>query len=205
MHTSLRHKGFRSLWILQRYSCCKLLWESLSQRSQMKKTKEKKAKRYWKILHLLLFVFFFLLTFKPCMYPHHPCHHISYGLFSSGLPACVACSGGSLSNWMYGHDALALQRDRDEMNLPDPGLKLHLWAESQRCPSPALDWPARISSAETPSIFTRTNWNSDRRWNTLFLLSLPAVDVCVYMHLFLNFIDYTTVLESVHGQRACAH
>ncbi len=59
----LWHEGFRSLWILLKYSCCKLLCQSLFQPSvnQAKDTEEKEEDRYWRILwSFLLYIYSFV-------------------------------------------------------------------------------------------------------------------------------------------------
>lgn len=50
----------------------------------------------------------------------------------------------------------------------DPHIKPLLWAESQPPADPAPDCTPRISCAQTRSVFTGPNWNSDRQSNMLF-------------------------------------
>lgn len=61
-----------------------------------------------------------------------------------------SCAGDSLFWAPRGQEG-------DESLTAGPDLKLRLWAERQRCRAPAPHQADRISCAESPSIFTRTN------------------------------------------------
>lgn len=163
---ALRHKGCGRSWILLRYRCCMLLGRSMSwlikQASRKWMSKRSSDVTYYTDTFVVFHSLIFFYPQQPWIVvnsSHYlPCHLVRVLTFTR-------------------QDAF----ECGVVGLEGETVKLNLWAESQasQCTDPAPHWPARISCSEVLSIFTRTNWNSDRRWNILVLLSVSLGLMCV--------------------------